>query len=431
MQPAIQAGSLRAPYVSFEFAIYYLPIPSEDPMQSMDEILASDFSGLHRVEELEKQPARPSVSARLLTDVAKSYAPPPADMLVRFGRGLSKEQAEAMQGSQHALLLDFAHPSEKTDDSLRAACQLASKLARRTGGLLWDEETREVFTPDAWDERRLKDWQSGVPDVARHTLIHTYKTGEYVRAITLGMVKFGLPDVMINESSWSENKQVGHIINLFGQAMAEGATVVRAGEFDLDLKSIANASVREPQMKSLLDHATARALLTLREGVHEEGDPHNALIEIAFDRNAGHDAHARRETAIGTLFGWKDSIKNVQHDGELVAASNRARAQLPALRADFAKGLAPGELILLKAPFDTPGGGHEYMWIEVTAWSDETIKGLLKNEPFNIPTLHSGEIVEIKQANAFDYIRRLPDGTQTGNETGVILERMPGSERSR
>lgn len=66
VQPAIQAGSLRAPYVRFEFAIYYLPIPLEDPMQSLDEILASDFSGLDRVEELEKQPARPSVAARLL-----------------------------------------------------------------------------------------------------------------------------------------------------------------------------------------------------------------------------------------------------------------------------------------------------------------------------------------------------------------------------
>jgi len=267
--------------------------------------------------------------------------------------------------------------------------------------------------------------------VAKHITIHAYSTGEFVRAISLGMVKFGLPDVVVEDFSWSANRHIGHLINFFTQAMAEGARIEKDGEYDLDLKSLDNEDVREPQIKSLMAHATARAQLTLREGVHEDGDPRNRLIALSFERYPGADKHARQDAMVAALFGWQDAIKKVKHNAELEAASKRAREQLPALRTAFLEGFPPGEYLQLKAPFDVPGGGHEYMWVEVTTWDGEKIKGLLKNEPFNIPKLHGGQIVEIQQGTVFDYIRRLADGTQTGNETGKILEKMQGEEEKR
>jgi len=64
------------------------------------------------------------------------------------------------------------------------------------------------------------------------------------------------------------------------------------------------------------------------------------------------------------------------------------------------------------------------MWVEVTRWQGGDITGLLKNEPFNIPELHAGQIVTVKQADVFDYIRQYADGTREGNETGVIIQKM-------
>jgi uncharacterized protein YegJ (DUF2314 family) len=84
--------------------------------------------------------------------------------------------------------------------------------------------------------------------------------------------------------------------------------------------------------------------------------------------------------------------------------------------------LAPGEFIQVKSPFDTPDGGREWMWVEVTSWTGDKIKGLLSNEPFNIPDLHAGQVVEVSEADVFDYIRRLPDGTQEGNETSKVMK---------
>lgn len=153
------------------------------------------------------------------------------------------------------------------------------------------------------------------------------------------------------------------------------------------------------------------------------GDPMNRLIEITFDRGIGPDLHAKQEQVVGAAFGREDSVAQIKHDEELKNASRRSRTKLPALQVEFNKGLAPGEFIQVKAPFDTPDGGHEWMWVEVSSWKGDKITGLLKNEPFNIPTLHGGQVVEVSESKVFDYIWRHADGTQDGNETGKLIEK--------
>jgi uncharacterized protein YegJ (DUF2314 family) len=67
------------------------------------------------------------------------------------------------------------------------------------------------------------------------------------------------------------------------------------------------------------------------------------------------------------------------------------------------------------------------MWVEVTEWKGRRIRGLLKNEPFDIPGLHGGQIVQVQEEKVFDYIRRYPNGKEEGNETGRIIATMQGS----
>jgi uncharacterized protein YegJ (DUF2314 family) len=70
------------------------------------------------------------------------------------------------------------------------------------------------------------------------------------------------------------------------------------------------------------------------------------------------------------------------------------------------------------------------MWVEVTSWKGDKIIGLLKNEPFDIPDLHAGQIVEVSQANVFDFIRNHSDGTAEGNETGAVIEKRNPSPKN-
>lgn len=420
----IAPGPLLAGPIRFQFAIYYPAAPAKPPMASLREQLAAAGNTPRLLDALPDPPAAAVMTARLETDAKKNYAPPDLQMLQRFGRGLTLDEARQLQGARHALILDFAHPASLAPAALRASLVLAERLARDTRGLLWDEETREVFTPDEWRKRRLDGWDGDTPEVPRHIVIHAYQGDQWVRAITLGMAKFGLPDVVADNFSWSSNRAMGNLINLTAQALAEGAVVGPRGQLDIDVRAIRHPEVRRTH-EAPGPKATGKAPLALVKGTWEDGDPRNRLVEIRFDRVAGPDRHARQDRLLDALFGSEEGrVIQAQHTKALLEASQAAAAKLPALRSDFARGLQPGEYIQVKAPFAVPEGGREWMWVEVTAWDGDTITGLLKNEPRSIPTLKAGQIVKVSQATVFDYIRHDASGREEGNETGKVLARQ-------
>ena len=429
----VPAGSPQAGPIHFQFAIYYAKPPATDPMAALRSRLAKLGGGpkLLAAMPTPAQATEPVVFANWnTTTVLQDYRAPSMDMLQRFGRGLSREQAEGLQKADRALIIDFAHPAQQSSAAMLKALQLAQQVARDTNGLLWDEETREVFTPDAWQARRIDSWSGSVPDMSQQTVIHAYRSDTLVRAITLGMAKFGLPDVVVSDFSWSSNRPIGSLVNMFAQALGEGATLPRPGQYDLDLRALRHAAARDPMLANLKPNAAAVAKLSLVNGKWEDGDPRNRLYEIRFDRYTGPDRYAQQTAMLTAAFGAdEDSVTRLKHNDELLAASKAASAQLPRLRDAFAKGLQPGEYILVKAPFTTRDGGNEWMWVEVAKWNGDTIEGLLKNEPVDVPSLHAGQMVKVSQAKVFDYARRHPDGREEGNETSKIIARMQGGAR--
>ncbi len=417
-----------AAFIHFEYAVYILPAHPEDPRVVLQHALAKDFTKLKLVDELPKQPQEMLVKVRTEEDVQRKYAPPDEAALEYSGYGLTKEQGLQLQQTREAFILDFAHPKENVWTGLRDADELVEKIARETGGLVWDEETREVFSPDAWHKKRIGEWKEGVPNISTQMVIHLYENGEFMRAISLGMSKVGLPDIVVQELSEGSGRTVGILIDLFGQAMAEGRSFNDKGEFKLDLRSIQNAGLRDPQVKSLKANATGAVCLTLKEAEAEEGDAKNRIIELAFDRYEGNDTQAKQQAAISLLFGWEDSVTYVEHNDELLEESRKEKSKLPQLHKDFDAGLLPGEYIEVKAPFKTPDGGTEWMWVEVRKWKSHIISGVLDNQPEKVPDLHDGQVVDVREEEVFDYIRHHADGSKEGNTTGSLLEKMGKSD---
>jgi uncharacterized protein YegJ (DUF2314 family) len=410
--------------IRFQYAVYFLPRHVNDPSAVLRQLLAKKYSQLKLIAELPTKPREMLVQAFLEKDVPHQYAPPDLKALEYFGHGLTPKQGQALQKSGEAFILDFGHPKENAWSALRNADELIEEIARKTGGLVWDDETREVFSPDAWHKKRLASWTDPIPDISSQMVIHSYQSDEYVREITLGMSKAGLPDVVVDNSRWSSSDQIGNLINLFSQAMAEGATFHQSGKFKLDMRAIKNAKVRETQLKSVKPNSLGMACLSLKPGVWEEGDPKNRLLRLDFDSYAGADDHAQQNSMINTLFGSEDAVQTIRHSEELLAASRKARARLPDLQKAFLAGLQPAEYIQVKAPFPTAEGNREWMWVEVTSWKGDKIKGPLANDPFEIPSMHAGQIVEVREEDVFDYLRRYPDGHEEGNTTGEIIKKM-------
>ena len=427
------AGDPRADRITFEYAAYLLqPTKEAGALAQVRKLIADEFPDLHLVGADDLPADRLEILPAFIANVPGDYAPPGMESLRYFGKGLSREQADQLQKSKNAIKLWFRHPRSLVHEGLKTANRVMHRVAETMNGIAWDEQTRQVFSPAYWQQRRIAEWSGEYPEAEAHLAIHAYRNGENIRAITLGMEKFGLPDVVVEQFSWSDNRSMGNLLNSFCQSLVEGAVLAQPDDHLLDLRALKHAGLREGMLKSLIGDGSGKVRLALKRAAWDEGDPHNRIVELAADHYPGPDMFAMQNAMLDAFLGSKDEVQLVKHsDADLQAASRRARSKLLAIRKDFDAGLEPGEFILIKAPFDVPTGGREWMWVEVNKWETNAIIGMLRSEPRSIPNLKAGQVVSVKADTVFDYIRRFPDGTSEGNETGKIIEAMRNRKRSR
>jgi len=410
--------------VGFTIGLYYLKTPGTDPTKAARHLAADKRFALKVVGKLDKKAqSQALVSVNFSSNVAKEYAPPSTESLRYFGRGLSQEQAQALQKAPRALILGFAHPANQATSGLRRAEEFILELARQDDAIIWDDETREAFTPEAWEKGRLKTWEGGIPDVSKQIVIHAYNNDGHTRAISLGMARFGLPDLVINDSVWSLNRPLGNTINALAQQLVETGPPDDKGALNLKMAGLRHVGVRKSLTESILSGGKGEGRLRLLETMTETGDPDNVLAVLSFDSYPGRDVTERQTNFVIAVFGAQpDEVVYRRDNAALRTASERARAQLPALQKAFLRGLTPGEHLLVKAPFTTHDGGREWMWIEVTEWNGDQIKGMLRSDPRHVRDIKAGQIVDARQSELFDYLRVFPDGRSEGNETSKLLK---------
>jgi uncharacterized protein YegJ (DUF2314 family) len=423
----LTAVAWQRPVAVYTFALYYDTRRGDAPEKLARKLAVDPQFGFQIVNkpDLLAKDKRTLALTSIVGNVDSTYKPPSLESLKYFGRGLSLAQAQALQSSAQVLTLVFAYPARDALPNLLRANTLALRLANETQGLIWDEETREIFTPEFWQQNRIATWEGPLPNVARHITIHAYNEKGRVRAITLGMSKFALPDLVINDAVWSLSGPLGNTLNAVAQRLAEGDRPQGSGQYELNIANIKHSAMRKHVEDTVVGKASGRGGVQLVESAPQSGDADNALLEVRFNTSAGSDTTSRQTAFITDVYGAQtDDVIRVKHDAALREASERARAKLPALKAAFSAGLQPGETLSLKAPFATPTGGNEWMWVEVTQWQGNQIVGMLRNQPRDVPTLKAGQMVNIKQEDVFDYIRRNPNGKQEGNETGEILSKI-------
>lgn len=421
----------KAGYYSVVF--YYKPDPAGDTRKTAESLAKKLLPGV----PIEAAPSTPPcIVFEEEKAPLKNFPVPDASYFKHSGRGLTDKDIAAMQKTSRATCLILLAPKDDVWRMGRAFTELALQYAEKTDAYIWDSATRECFTRDAWKARRLAGWpENGAPEITRQTTIHLYQADDserYLRAITLGMEKFALPDVVIERLIGSDNKPAGNLINLVCQTLAENPVIKDARKQTFKLSALKAGSFRKSQEDSLLDKATGEATLELLNGKRQNGDPENELVEISFANGEGKTDDERREQTLSALWGSKDSIVGVKHDEEILAASKRALVKLAKLRPAFLKGLKPGERLMVKAPFKRDDEGNEWMWLEVMKWpTPKKVEGILQNDPFYIKALKSGAKVEVNFDELFDYIFVHADGTNEGNETGKLMEKQAGPTKEK
>lgn len=362
--------------VWFACTIYYAPKPEGKPAEVLKRLCGEHLKEAALVTDLkadlEADVKPPFVLVKELS--GKDVKVPSKDLLEVFGRGLSGEQIEGVQKSEACCLVAFVYARENSLHVLRRACQVVGSAAKETSGLVWDDETRELYSVDKWMATRVEAWKGEFPHAPDQITIHAYRDDQLCRAITLGMAKFGLPDVAVNQFPAGWSAQVGDLISLTCQTMLEGGRPDGSGTVSLDLETLRDTQMVTQIKEALLKEPKSKVELKLAKAERQKGDPDNLILEVIFPGDRQASLQERQAAFLDDFFGSVDAVVGAKHDEELLAASKRAKAKLPELAAAFRKG--------------------------------------------------PGAQVKVRQDEVFDFIRYLPDGSQVGNETGRIIERQ-------
>lgn len=321
-------------------------------------------------------------------------------------------------------VLSFTTTAAQATRANRVANMLIGELAENTGGSPWDEECRLIYSAAEWRKQRVDTWQDDVPDVRTQITMHSFREEDgLVRIVSLGMRKFGQPDLSIRGIASDGSRNVGHLLNICMQSLLEGRRP-SSRKLELNLDELRHGGIRNSSLEARLPGAAKRIEIEFRVAKPEAGDPDNRLWTPDYPSSDAPTAAERIHEAVLGLFGDTDRTQYISSGSpQMKAASERARARFFELEATFRKGLAFNERLLVKAPFKV-SEGDEYMWVEVIEWQASSVTGILVNDSDHDPKLRHGRRVTLPFSAIYDFVFYKRDGTEEGNETGKVLERQ-------
>ncbi len=405
------------------YCIYFLNKEDSISVLKIKNIVLGLLPNYKLVDSTSNQIEQNEYSIVQFSNPKSDYPAPDIEYLKHSAHALTQEEMEKLQYSPRATLITFFGTSENVIADHVQINSIIDSLIKPYSAIVTDYVTYESFNKKSWNSDRVSNFNKSHQDITSQFTIHVYRETKFCRAVTLGMGKFCLPDISINDISCNDRDSYANLINLLGQTWLEEPKIIADSTIFVDIGRIKNDSVKTHLNNSLLENAQKKATIRLKSVAPKEGDSYNNQFQIIFNQKGFSSPQEEQQTLISKIFGSIDEIEYINHDDEILAASKRAKQKLPKLQNLFNEGLEPGYSLLLKAPFETDDGGTEWMWIEVSEWTNSSITGILQNDPFEISGLVAGAIVKAKQEDIFDYIYYLPDGTSEGNETGVIMSR--------
>lgn len=415
----LKSGELLDHTVEFEYILYF----EADNVPAVTEI--AEYSDIAVYDESRTEGN--SLKIDIFEDIYKDAGSPDMGYVQALSQGFLAEDLEQYPLCDKAIVLSFSLDNDRSFKHQREAVQIVSKLAAAYDAYVEDLEARVFYTKDSFSKIVLGSWLQNTLVASDNISIHQYQDNDYLRTVTLGMSKFGLPDIVVQQTTRHNAELIGSLVNIICQTLIENPDISVNGSVTLDIDKLQDSYFKETQKDGLISDATGNGTLLFEYAEPDLGDADNELWAVFFEDYSKENTFEKQSAFLAGFFGSVDSVVDATHDEALLKASEEAKKKLPAIQEYFNKEFGLNELLYVKAPFVTDDGGNEWMWVEVVSWKDDTIAGILQNDPYYISNLKAGMEVTVNQNDLFDYILYRNDGSIEGNETGRIIQEMNSS----
>jgi len=391
-------------------------------VQSFIQRMQNKLPGFLKINQFPDSIVHDSYMVERVNHLTGEITAPDVEYLKFAGQGLSDQEMLQLQNANSVLMITFFATSENIIEKQRNITSFIGEVVQSENSFIGDFNTRRYYSASSWKKQRVDAFIGN--SMFQEITLHTYREGEFCRIVSLGMGKFCLPDISIKDFACGDQNTFGSLVNAVVATWVNNPTMNIDSTLLIDLQNLTDENVKQYITSGVGEEAEQKAKVKLRLVKPEEGDNLNTQFRIIFNDPTYSTPQEEQNAVLKKIFGSEESLVTIIHDEAILEASERAKAKLPELRELFNKGLEPGYSIYVKAPFITDSGSNEWMWVEVTVWTENIIEGILQNEPDEISGLKSGSIVKVKQQDIFDYILNKPDGSYDGNETGKLMEEM-------
>jgi uncharacterized protein YegJ (DUF2314 family) len=336
---------------------------------------------------------------------------PDGKLLELMSRELPAWSRKALQAAGRVQVLGFSMRAPDLP-RLKRSCELVAAFALVTGAVLRDDSSGKFYDAAGWKRTHVDSWKGSVPEVEHLIVVHAVTADDGSLSLdTMGMQRFGLPDLVIPKLPRGADYQGGMLLNAVAQHMIENPGSEARARVDLPAS----------------DGTVPVHLRAARAGEYEHDSP--ALI-VSCATPPG-DELAALHTVMQRMFAQPGGIVGAQAgDPEMDAARARAQKRLGELAEVYRRGAPDGASLAVKASFATAAGGVEWMWVSVRRWENGVLEGILMNHPADVPGLGVGSRVTAKQAELFDFVYREPGKPEEGGETNqILIRRSAGADR--
>lgn len=350
---------------------------------------------------------------------------PPIDHL----RPLGELEERRLEAATHAIVARAVDAPGMAPVGAACARQAAFVAAERLRGVVLDVACRRIVPIDRYAEPL--DHEQPLKLIREIAVLVSVDRRGLGWATTLGMRKFGLPDLEVRDVPPGLCTQIAWLVN----STARRLIVTLSEQGDQAGGEISVLRLSPTLRVRYGDGVRARG------GNENEPPPEGARgwTEVALSfrpGRGGYDDFLRIEAphpsrrshgewlyaALDDLCGGADPTMRVTSGSEAMAdAHARARATLADVARRFRLGLPAGHTLYVKHGFPVSEELSEFMWIGVTQWAGGTVRGRLSNTPANRHDLRAGQSVAISEDNVYDWMIARPDGTVEGAFTQRAL----------
>lgn len=102
----------------------------------------------------------------------------------------------------------------------------------------------------------------------------------------------------------------------------------------------------------------------------------------------------------------------------------KARKALPKAKKKYIKGLKKGEAFFLTTRIYDTEGRFEQIFVRVTEWKKDQVKGTIANELNAVQGYRYGQEIEFPEMAVLDWLITKPNGEEEGNFVGKYLDTL-------